>query len=442
MKGATGMRTVEILERKRDGEPLEEDEIRFLIDGYCEGSIPDYQMASFAMAVVWHGMTFDETLALTKAMIDSGDIIDCRGLGKKSIDKHSTGGVGDKTTLVVAPLVASLGYAVPKLSGRGLGHTGGTLDKLESIPGYRTSIDQDTFLDIVSRIGVAVASPTENIVPADKLLYALRDATATVRSLPLIASSIMSKKLAVATDAISLDVKVGEGAFFRTLDEAREFAHLAIRIGDTMDRRVHCMLSAMDAPLGHAIGNALEVQEAIATLHGMGPTDFVAVCESASLSMLHALEPGLDEKNGLERIRNAIHSGRAWEVFREWIAAQGGDIRTIDDPSLLPQAARSIDVTASHAGTVSAVHALMLGHLAMELGAGRETKEDSIDPSAGIVLHVSPGVTVQAGDVLATLFTNAPGDETPWVEQLREACPLENRPGHAAPSPILEMVGA
>ncbi len=436
------MRTVEILEKKRDGGVLAADEIHFLVEGYCEGTIPDYQMAAFAMAVVWHGMTFEETLALTEAMIDSGDTIDCRGLGKKSIDKHSTGGVGDKTTLVVAPLVASLGYAVPKLSGRGLGHTGGTIDKLESIPGYRTSLNQETFLGIVQRIGVAVASPTENIVPADKLLYALRDATATVRSLPLIASSIMSKKLAVATDAISLDVKVGEGAFFHTIAEARDFAHLAIRIGDTMGRRVHCMLSAMDAPLGHAIGNALEVQEAIATLHGMGPEDFVAVCESAALSMLHALEPGLNEEEGISRIRDAIASGRAWSVFREWIAAQGGDVRTLDDPSLLPQASRTIDVAAPHDGTISAVHALMLGHLAMTLGAGRETKEDSIDPSAGIVLHVTPGTAVRAGDVMATLYTSLTGDESQWVEQLRAACPLEKMPSHAAPSPILEMIGA
>lgn len=436
------MRTVEILEKKRDGDSLHADEIRFLIDGYCHGTIPDYQMAAFAMAVVWHGMSFEETLALTTAMIDSGDTIDCRGLGKKSIDKHSTGGVGDKTTLVVAPLVASLGYAVPKLSGRGLGHTGGTLDKLESIPGYQTSLDQNAFLDIVRRIGVAVASPTENIVPADKLLYALRDATATVRSLPLIASSIMSKKLAVATDAISLDVKVGEGAFFRTIDEAREFAHLAIRIGDTMGRRVHCMLSAMDAPLGNAIGNALEVQEAIATLHGMGPVDFVAVCESAALSMLHALEPGLDEEEGMSRIRKAIHSGQAWNVFREWIAAQGGDIHTLDDPSLLPHASRSIDVPAPHDGTVSAVHALMLGHLAMTLGAGRETKEDSIDPSAGIILHVHPGSSVRSGDALATLYTNVEGDEAPWIDHLRASCPLAAMPSHPAPSPILEMIGA
>ncbi len=432
------MRTVEIIDQKRNGQELTPEQISHLIEGYCSGRIPDYQMAAFAMAVVWQGMTIAETEALTRSMIASGDTVSLKEISKPTVDKHSTGGVGDKTTLVVGPLATALGVAVPKLSGRGLGHTGGTLDKLESIPGFRTRLELPEFIATVNKVGMAVASPTANLVPADQLLYALRDATATVRSLPLIASSIMSKKLAVETDAISLDVKVGEGAFFRTLDEAREFSKIAVELGSRMGRKVHCMLTSMDSPLGRAIGNSIEVKEAIDTLHGNGPSDFTELCLSAATTMVSLLRPAETEASIREQLEKAVGNGTAFTTFVNWITAQGGSREVLENPGLFEKAGRKITVPAPASGVVQKTHALALGNLAMALGAGRETKEQEIDHTAGIYLERKPGEKVQKGEPLATLYTNREGPSSQWEARLLDAFEIGPGEPYPIPSPILE----
>ena len=407
-----------------------------MVQGYVAGDVTDYQMSAMLMAVCCRGMTAAETEALTRSMIASGETVTLGNLHRPTVDKHSTGGVGDKTTLVVAPLAAACGAAVPKLSGRGLGNTGGTLDKLESIPGFRVDLALPELVEIAARAGVAVAAPTGDIVPADRRMYALRDATGTVESLPLIASSIMSKKLAVGTDAIVLDVKVGEGGFFPDVERGRAFATTAIALGAGFGRRVRCLITAMERPLGRAVGNALEVREAMATLRGEGPADFTELCSTVAGEMVLACGLANDAGSARDLVRQRLQGGDARRVFEEWISAQGGELATFER---LPEAARQIEVTAAAAGHVSAVHAREIGHLAMLLGAGRERKEDGIDHAAGIVLEAGIGDAVTPGAVLATLHTNRPGDSSGWELMARSAFEVSEH-AVARPPVIIDLV--
>lgn len=432
---------LQLLERKRDGAELSATEIEALITAYLDGSMPDYQMAAFLMAVVWRGMSLAETVALTAAMVASGATVDLSAIDRPCVDKHSTGGVGDKTTLVVAPLAASFGLALPKLSGRGLGHTGGTLDKLESIPGFRTDLSVEEMISMAARTGIAVTGATVDLVPADRRLYALRDVTGTVSSLPLIVASILSKKLAVGTRAIVLDVKAGEGAFFATLPEARGFADSAVAVGREFGRPVRVVITSMAEPLGLAIGNALEVREAAATLRGEGPEDLVEVCVAVAAELLVAA--GVAERDeAAQRCRQRLTSGGAWPVFEDWITAQGGDVAAISRPEGLPVASRQLAVRARRTGTVTAVHALPLGRLAMELGAGRQRKQDEVDPAAGIVLAVRRGARVREGDLLATLHTNRRSGDEGWLSALHAGMPVDAKQQDMPPppSPVLAVV--
>ncbi len=416
------MRMVDLIEKKRDGAALSDAEIRFIISGFTDGSIPDYQMAAFAMAVFFRGMNDHETAVLTDAMLHSGDTIDLSRFGDKSVDKHSTGGVGDKTTLIVAPIVATLGGKMAKMSGRGLGHTGGTVDKLESIPGFHTTLSADDFMHQVEQVGVAVIGQSGNLTPADKKLYALRDVTATVDSLPLIISSIMSKKLAAGSHSIVLDVKIGSGAFMKTLDDGRKLAEGMVSIGKACGRNVTAVMTNMDIPLGHYIGNALEVMEAVQVLRGEGCADLRAVCVELASNML-MLCNGWDEAAARARVEDAIASGAAFETMKKWIAAQGGDARALEDFSLLPQASVVYEVKAPRSGYIRAMDTQKVGEASAVLGAGRQKKEDVIDYAAGIVLSKKTGDYVEAGETLATLYTNQAqtlaGSETLLLDALR-----------------------
>lgn len=400
------MRMVDLIEKKRDGGILQDNEIRALIEGFTNGSIPDYQMAAFAMAVYFQGMTDHETAVLTDAMMHSGDTIDLSRFGDKTVDKHSTGGVGDKTTLILAPIVSSLGGKMAKMSGRGLGHTGGTVDKLEAIPGYRTTLSAEEFMQQVESIGVAVIGQSGNLTPADKKLYALRDVTATVSSLPLITSSIMSKKLAAGSHSIVLDVKVGSGAFMKTLDEARRLAENMVAIGKRCGRNVCAVLTNMDVPLGNYIGNALEVQEAAEILQGRGCGDLREVCVTLAANML-TLCNGWEEGQARERVIEAIDSGAAFRQMKRWVAAQGGDASVLDDYKKLPQAGFTRQVLAPQSGWICQMDTQRVGEASGILGAGRMKKEDDIDFAAGIVLTKKTGEYAEQGDVLATLYTNS-----------------------------------
>ena len=385
-------RIVDLIARKRDGGELSADEIRAMI----APEVPDYQLSAFLMAVMFAGMTDAETTALLEAMVDSGARIDLTGVGKPVADKHSTGGVGDKTTLVVAPLVAACGVPVAKLSGHGLGHTGGTLDKLESIPGYRVELSVPELVEQVKRCGVAVVAQTADVVPADKRLYTLRDVTATVPAIPLIATSIMSKKLAAGASRLLLDVKVGEGAFMPDLRSAQDLAETMMRLGRAEGMPTTCMLSTMDEPLGRAVGNALEVDEAVATLEGRGPDDVTALCLEAAALMV----------GDTAAVERALHSGAARETFDAWIRAQGGDP---DAPRA--RAPQITEVTADRAGWVERCHSRAVGDAAMRLGAGRAHKEDTIDPAVGIVVQAKRGDRVEAGQALAQVHSRGPVDE-------------------------------
>ena len=404
------IRPAELIQRKRDGEELPDDELAELILGYARGDVPDYQMAAFCMAVFFRGMSARETYVLTDAMIRSGETIELGPkLGRKVVDKHSTGGVGDKTSLAVAPIVAACGVPLGKMSGRGLGHTGGTLDKLEAIPGFRTELTLDEYVEQIREIGVAIIGQTGDLVPADKLLYALRDVTATVDQLSLIAASIMSKKLAGGADAIVLDVKVGNGAFMHTIEDARKLAEAMISLGQQAGREVVCVLTDMDQPLGAAVGNSLEVKEALDTVRGQGPQDFTELVLDACGKLLALSDLGIDEAEARRRAEAATADGSAEAVWRRWIAAQGGDA----DESALPVAPVLREVTAPHAGYVRELSAIGIGNAAVHLGAGRRTKEDDVDHAVGIVCHVKRGAEVGDGDVLAMVHarTNAQADE-------------------------------
>ncbi|NLM94776.1 MAG: pyrimidine-nucleoside phosphorylase [Firmicutes bacterium] len=433
------MRAYDILLRKRQGNELSPEEIKWLVDGYTKGAIPDYQMAAWAMAVFFQGMSPAETAALTMAMADSGPRLDLSAIPGIKVDKHSTGGVGDKTTLVLAPLVAAAGVPVAKLSGRGLGHTGGTIDKLESIPGFRAELPTAQFLRIVREIGVAVASATESLAPADKKLYALRDATATVESIPLIAASILSKKIAGGADAIVFDVKCGLGAFMVDEGEGRTLARLLVESCRKAGRHACALLTSMDQPLGRTIGNALEVQEAIATLKGQGPKDLRELCLALGSEMLYLAGKAATPEEGQGILARLLDSGAALAKMVQWFKAQGGDPQVIDDPELLPQPTTVVQVKASQPGYVTALNARELALVVMALGAGRATKDDPIDPTAGIVLAKKTGDYVETGEVLATLQNRGTIDQDK-VHRVERSFQIGDRPG---PKPlILERIPA
>ncbi len=415
------MRTVDIIQKKRDGLPLSDEEIHFLINGYVKGDIPDYQISAFLMAVCFQGMDKRETATLTLAMMHSGDIVDLSEIPGVKVDKHSTGGVGDTTTLVIAPLVAACGGVVAKMSGRGLGHTGGTLDKLESIPGVCVEQSREEFIDIVKRHGLAVVGQSGNLVPADKKLYALRDVTATVKSLPLIASSIMSKKLAAGADAIVLDVKVGTGAFMSTVNEARELAQTMVELGHGLNRRVMAIITDMNQPLGMNVGNALEVKEAVELLSGKLPeTDpLYEVCMLLASQMLLLGDVVKSKEQAAALLTQAIRSGAGLKILQEMIAAQGGDasylcVERIDE---LCRVTKHIDVPAKQSGYIREMNASCIGLTAQMLGAGRAEKSDPIDPAVGLVMHKRLMDTVTEGEPLCTLYVN---DET-RVQEAMEA---------------------
>jgi pyrimidine-nucleoside phosphorylase len=392
------IRAADLIERKRNGEQLSDEEISELVLGFTRGDVPDYQMAAWCMAVYFKGLTGGETHALTDAMIRSGETLELgKALGRKVVDKHSTGGVGDKTSLAVGPVVAACGVPFGKMSGRGLGHTGGTLDKLESIPGFRVELDIDAFIEQVRTVGLAIVGQTGDLVPADKKLYALRDVTATVDIVPLIASSIMSKKLAAGADAIVLDVKVGDGAFMKTLDDARILAEQMVDLGRREGREVVCVLTDMDQPLGAAVGNALEVREAVDTISAEGPPDFTELVLDASARLLSLSDLDVSLEEGRERAQQAMTDGSARETYERWIRAQGGD----PDLDVLPRAPFVTEVRAPRSGIVTRVAALPIGIASLELGGGRRQKDDAIDHSVGVVCSAKRGQTVAAGQVLA-----------------------------------------
>jgi pyrimidine-nucleoside phosphorylase len=394
------IRVSELIQRKRDGEELPDDELAELVLGYARGDVPDYQMAAFCMAVFFRGLSERETYVLTDAMVRSGETIDLgSALGRKVVDKHSTGGVGDKTSLSVAPIVAACGVPLGKMSGRGLGHTGGTLDKLEAIPGFRTELTLDEFVVQVRDVGVAIIGQTGDLVPADKLLYALRDVTATVDQLSLIAASIMSKKIAGGAQAMVLDVKVGDGAFMRTVETARELAEAMIGLGRRAGREVVCVLTDMDQPLGAAVGNALEVREALDTVRGHGPADFTELVLDACARLLALSDLEVDEAEGRRRAEQAVADGSAERVWHRWIEAQGGT----SDESALPVAPVVREVPAPSGGYVRALGANAVGNAAVHLGAGRRTKEDAVDHAVGIVCRAKRGDRVERGEPLAAV---------------------------------------
>ncbi|MNO20771.1 Pyrimidine-nucleoside phosphorylase [compost metagenome] len=410
------MRAVDLIRKKRDGMELSGEEIAFLIQGYSEGTIPDYQMSAWAMAVYYQGMSARETADLTLSMASSGDTIDLSSIHGVKVDKHSTGGVGDKTTIVIGPLVAAAGVPVAKMSGRGLGHTGGTIDKLEAINGFSVELEKDEFYRQVNEIGLSVVGQSGNMTPADKKLYSLRDVTATVDSIPLIASSVMSKKIAAGADAIVLDVKTGSGAFMKTLDDSIRLAKAMVDIGAQVGRNTVAVISDMDQPLGHAIGNALEIKEAVATLQGKGPQDLQEVCLILASHMLVLGGKAETEEEARAILQQKLDHGEALDKLRKMVLAQGGEVAQIDDPSLLPEAELKIEVKSDRAGYVESIQAEEIGIAAMLLGAGRETKDSVIDLAAGVDLHKKIGDPVQVGEVLAVLHLN-----TPYEKGLAEA---------------------
>ena len=392
-----------IIEKKRDSGALSEEELGFFVDGYVRGEIPDYQMAALAMAIYFQGMTAQETAILTRLMMNSGRVVDTSSVVKPKVDKHSTGGIGDKISLPLAPLVAACGVAVPMISGRGLGITGGTLDKLESIPGYRTNLAMDEFLAVIRDCGCSITGQTEHLVPADRKLYALRDVTGTVPSIPLIVSSIMSKKLAAGLDALVLDVKCGRGAFMHTLDDARALAEALVGVGRGMGKRVSAVITNMDQPLGRSVGNALEIAETVAILSGEGPADSTQLTLVLGAEMLRLAGLAVNEREALPVLFDKLTSGAALKTFRTMVSRHGGDPRVIDDPRLLPAASQQRPIVAKHGGFVSEVDAGKIGQACLLLGAGRTRTTDKIDPSAGMSALVKIGEKVSKDSPLALL---------------------------------------
>lgn len=400
------MRMIDIIEKKRDGKSLNKEEIDFFIKGYTKGDIPDYQASSLAMAIFFQDMNEEERAHLTMAMVNSGDVIDLSDIEGIKVDKHSTGGVGDTTTLVLAPLVASVGVPVAKMSGRGLGHTGGTIDKLESAKGFHVELTEDEFIKLVNENQVAVMGQSGNLTPADKKLYALRDVTGTVNSIPLIASSIMSKKIAAGADAIVLDVKTGSGAFMKTLEDAEALAHAMVSIGNNVGRNTMAIISDMSQPLGNAIGNGLELKEAIETLQGHGPDDLTELVLTLGSQMVVLAKKADNLKDARELLEAAIQSGKALDKFKTFISNQGGDVSVIERPDSLEDAKYKIEYTAQKVGFISEMVANEIGVASMMLGAGRQTKEDIIDLSVGIVLNKKVGDKVNAGESILTIHSN------------------------------------
>lgn len=434
------IRPYDLLLKKRDGGELTAGEIDALLEAYLREEVADYQMSAFLMAVFFRGMTARETAALTMAMVRSGETLDLEALGGAPVDKHSTGGVGDKTSLVLIPLVAAAGARVVKLSGRGLGHTGGTIDKLEAIPGFRTDLTRERMVDQVRRIGCALAGQTADLVPADKRLYALRDVTATVESIPLIAASIMSKKIAGGARGIVLDVKMGSGAFMKTVDDARRLADAMVAIGREVGRRTVAVISDMDQPLGRAVGNAVEVAEAIATLQGTGPPDVTDLCLILGAHMLLLAEAESSLEAAEARLRRTLEDGLALERFRKLVEAQGGDVRMVDDPELLPRSRHTLLVAAAAEGVVAAIDAQAIGLAAMGLGAGRARKEDRIDPAVGIRLERKVGERVAAGDPLAIVLANDENKGAEAVRQIVAAYTLSSAAAAPAARPLIHAV--
>ena len=434
------MRTVDLIHRKRDGEELSPEEITFLVDGYTRGEIPDYQMSAFLMAVFHSNMEDREVDALTESMIRSGETIDLSGIPGVKVDKHSTGGVGDKTSLIAAPLAAAAGVIVPMISGRGLGHTGGTLDKLEAIPGFRTNLTIDEFREQVARIGLSFIGQTDQIAPADGKLYSLRDATATVESIPLIASSIMSKKMAAGLDALVLDVKVGSGAFMKRQVEARRLAQMMVGIGRRLNKRVQALITDMNQPLGFAIGNALEIMEVSQTLQNMGPVDLTQLSLELAARMIHLGKKAGSIDEARDIAQQMLLNGGGYRKFKEVIQAQGGDPRVLDRFELLPNATGVREIASPRAGWISAIDAEDIGTASQMIGAGRDTKEDTIDPAVGIIVEAKIGNKIDQGAVLCRIYYTNEDRIEEAAQQVEDAFRISQ---HAPDerSLILEVVG-
>lgn len=434
------MRTVDLIHRKRDGEELSPEEVIHLIEGYTRGDIPDYQMSAFLMAVFFANMSDREVSALTDSMVKSGTTLDLSGIPGVKVDKHSTGGVGDKTSLIAAPLAAAAGVVVPMISGRALGHTGGTLDKLEAIPGFRTDLTTDEFRDHLVKHKLAFIGQSDEITPADRKLYALRDATATVESIPLIASSIMSKKLAVGLDALVLDVKVGSGAFMKRQVDARRLAQLMVGIGRRLDKRVQALITDMNQPLGYAVGNALEIMEVSQTLQNAGPTDLTRISLelAARMIFLGKVAPTLDEARELAQRR--LLDGSGYKKFKEVIQAQGGNPQVLDRFELLPNATGVLEITSPRAGFVTGIDAEYIGLASAMIGAGRDAKEDAIDPAVGVILEVKVGNKVDAGGVLCRLYYTNEAQLEDASQLVEDAFRISGQPADDREL-ILEVVG-
>lgn len=427
------MRMYDLILKKKQGGELSTDEIRYMIEGFTEGSIPDYQMSAMTMAICFRGMTPRETVDLTLAMRDSGDVLDLSGIKGVKVDKHSTGGVGDKTSLALTPIIAALGVPVAKMSGRGLGHTGGTIDKLECFDGFTTALSEEQFAGNVNTIGIAIAGQTANLAPADKKLYALRDVTATVDQMSLIASSIMSKKLASGSDAIVLDVKTGNGAFMKKLEDSRALAKEMVSIGTMAGKKTVAVITDMDQPLGRAVGNSLEVREAIDTLRGEGPADFKEVVFALGSQMLMLAGRAADEKEARALMEGVIEDGSALDKFAQFVRAQGGDAAPVYDTSLLPVAGKTLEVTAKESGYVHRILAEDIGIACMTLGGGRETKESAIDLSVGIILEKKNGDAVSDGEVLATIYGNDDAKMQTAYEKIAHAYEIAKEPAAFVP---------
>lgn len=427
------MRMYDLILKKKQGGELSTDEIRYMIEGFTEGSIPDYQMSAMTMAICFRGMTPRETVDLTLAMRDSGDVLDLSGIKGVKVDKHSTGGVGDKTSLALTPIIAALGVPVAKMSGRGLGHTGGTIDKLECFDGFTTALSEEQFAGNVNTIGIAIAGQTANLAPADKKLYALRDVTATVDQMSLIASSIMSKKLASGSDAIVLDVKTGNGAFMKKLEDSRALAKEMVSIGTMAGKKTVAVITDMDQPLGRAVGNSLEVREAIDTLRGEGPADFKEVVFALGSQMLMLAGRAADEKEARALMEGVIEDGSALDKFTQFVRAQGGDAAPVYDTSLLPVAGKTLEVTAKESGYVHRILAEDIGIACMTLGGGRETKESAIDLSVGIILEKKNGDAVSDGEVLATIYGNDNAKMQAAYEKIAHAYEIAKEPAAFVP---------
>lgn len=432
------MRMYDLIIKKRNGGTLSGEEIHFMIKGYTAGEIPDYQMSAMMMAIYFRGMNEDETLALTMEMAKSGDMLDLSGIRGVKVDKHSTGGVGDKTSLALTPMVAAAGVTVAKMSGRGLGHTGGTIDKLESFAGFSTAISQQQFKDNVNRIGIAIMGQTADLAPADKKLYALRDVTATVDNMSLIASSIMSKKLAAGADAIVLDVKTGSGAFMKTEEDSFALAREMVRIGNGAGRKTIAVVSDMDQPLGYAVGNALEVREAIDTLNGKGPEDFVELCMTLGSYMLVAGGKAANQEEAAQLLTEVIQNGSALDKLAEFIEAQGGDRELVYHPEKLPQASLVQEIESPTEGYIQKIVCDEIGICSLILGGGRETKESRIDLSVGLVLHKKVGDAVKKGEPLAAIYANDQTKLDAAKQRFLKACTIDKT--HVEKKPLIKGI--